>query len=226
MAHMARPPSGSDAPPVSALAHHPRRGPWGQPAGRTGWEARMPIAGGQIRTPRLVLEPISWRDMDDMARLKADAGAFGMMLGGIRSRQQAESDMADDLACWARRGVGIFAIREDGRFIGMTGLHERPDGRGLGLRFALWPWAAGRGLAREAASAVLSFAHDAGIRRVIAVTRDTNIASRTILGGIGMTECGSFARDGHLMLVYESVRDTARDPLPPLPPRRPVRLPE
>ncbi|GBQ36837.1 GNAT family N-acetyltransferase [Gluconacetobacter azotocaptans] len=179
------------------------------------------IAGGQIRTPRLVLEPVSWRDMEDMARLKADAGAFAMMLGGVRSRQQAEIEMAEDLACWARCGVGIFAIREDGRFIGMTGLHQRPDGRGMGLRFALWPWAAGRGLAREAASVVLNFAHDAGQRRVVAVTRDTNIASRTILGGIGMTPCDSFMRDGHKMQVYESVRP-ARHELPlSLPPRRP-----
>ncbi|XAE45024.1 GNAT family N-acetyltransferase [Nguyenibacter vanlangensis] len=191
-----------------------------------GWAARSPVPGGHIRTGRLVLEPIAWRDMDDMARLKADAGAFGMMLGGVRGRQQAEMEMADDLACWARNGVGIFAIREDGRFIGMTGLHERPDGRGLGLRFALWPWAAGRGLASEAAWAVLNFAHDNGIRRIIAVARETNIASRTILGGIGMTLCDSFMRDGHQMLVYESVREQRPDPLPPLPPRRPVRLVE
>lgn len=222
---MTRPPRGADGPDPAG-ARHLRRGPWGQPADRTEWATYPRITGGSIRTPRLVLEPVSWRDMDDMARLKADAGAFGMMLGGVRSRQQAEADMADDMACWARRGVGIFIIREDGRFIGMTGLHERPDGRGLGLRFALWPWAAGRGLAREAASAALSFAHDAGIRRVMAVTRDTNIASRTILGGIGMTQCDSFERDGHQMLVYESIRDVAPEPLPPLPPRRPVRLPE
>ncbi|MBB2176642.1 GNAT family N-acetyltransferase [Gluconacetobacter johannae] len=176
------------------------------------------IAGGHIRTARLELEPVSWRDMDDMARLKADAGAFGMMLGGVRSRQQSEIEMAEDLACWARCGVGIFVMREEGRFIGMTGLHQRPDGRGMGLRFALWPWAAGRGLAREAASTVLNFAHDAGLRRVVAVTRDTNIASRTILGGIGMTPCDSFMRDGHRMLVYESVR-MARHEAPP--PRRP-----
>ncbi|MBB2202519.1 GNAT family N-acetyltransferase [Gluconacetobacter tumulisoli] len=180
------------------------------------------MAGGQIRTPRLVLEPVSWRDMDDMVRLKADAGAFAMMLGGVRSRQQAEIEMAEDLACWARRGIGIFAIRENGRFIGMTGLHQRPDGRGMGLRFALWPWAAGRGLAREAASAVLNVAHDAGLQRVVAVTRDTNIASRTILGGIGMIECDSFLRDGHQMLVYESIRTARHDPLPSLPPRRPA----
>ncbi|MCQ8278164.1 GNAT family N-acetyltransferase [Acetobacteraceae bacterium KSS8] len=141
-----------------------------------------------------------------MARLKGDAGAFALMLGGVRSRVQAEAEMADDVAFWARRGVGIFTVREDAVFVGMTGLHERPDGRGLGLRFALFPHARGRGLAREAASAALRFAHDAGEKRVVAIARESNFASRTTLGGIGMTVCDRFDRDGHAMLVYESVR--------------------
>ena len=144
--------------------------------------------------------------MDDMARLKADVGAFGLMLGGVRTRAQAEAEMADDLAFWGRCRIGIFTVREEGRFQGMTGLHERPDGRGLALRFALFPGARGRGVAREAAAAALRFAHDAGIARVIALARETNIGSRTTLGGIGMTVAARFERDGYTMLVYESVR--------------------
>ncbi len=159
-----------------------------------------------VRTARLVLAPVGWRDLDDMARLKGDAGAFALMLGGVRSRVQAEAEMADDVAFWARRGVGIFTIRENEQFVGMTGLHERPDGRGLGLRFALFPQARGRGLAREAAAAALRFAHDAGETRVVAIARESNFASRTTLGGIGMTVCDRFDRDGHAMLTYESVR--------------------
>jgi RimJ/RimL family protein N-acetyltransferase len=165
----------------------------------------VPI-GRVVGTARLVLAPVGWRDLDDMVRLKGDAGAFGLMLGGVRSRVQSEAEMAEDVAFWARRGLGIFTIREAGRFVGMTGLHERPDGRGLGLRFALFPAARGRGVAREAAAAALRFAHDAGETRVVAIARETNFASRTTLGGIGMTVCDRFDRDGYVMLVYESVR--------------------
>ncbi|MCQ8239658.1 GNAT family N-acetyltransferase [Rhizosaccharibacter radicis] len=165
-----------------------------------------PPIGRIIRTARLLLAPVGWPDLDDMAALKADAGAFGLMLGGVRSRWDTEAEMADDVAFWARRGVGIFTVREHGRFVGMTGVHERPDGIGVGLRFALFPHARGRGLAREAAAAALRFTHDAGVARVVAVARDTNIASRTTLGGIGMRVCGSFERAGHTMLVYESTR--------------------
>jgi RimJ/RimL family protein N-acetyltransferase len=100
----------------------------------------------------------------------------------------------------------MFAIREDGAFRGTTGIHERPDGRGLALRFAVWPEARGRGVAREAATAALRFAHDrAEIPRVIAIARAENFGSRMVLGSIGMHECDAFLRDGHIMLVYESV---------------------
>ncbi|GAN59713.1 GNAT family N-acetyltransferase [Acetobacter cibinongensis] len=159
-----------------------------------------------LNTGRLTLRPVSWRDMEDMVRLKADGGAFGQMLGGVCTRQQAEKEMADDIAFWACHRVGIFTIHEQGRFVGMTGIHDRPDGRGFGLRFALYPWASGRGIAREAANAALSFTHNAGIRRVIAVAKESNLASRSILKGIGMQECERFVREGQTMLVYESKR--------------------
>ena len=160
-----------------------------------------------MHTARLVLSPVGWSDLGDMIALKADVGAFGLMLGGVRTRAQATDEMVDDIAFWARRRVGIFAIREEGRFQGMTGLHDRPDGLGLGLRFAIWAQARGRGIAREAAAAALRFAHDQGERRVVAVARESNFASRTILGGIGMGVTGQFDRAGHTMLVYESTRD-------------------
>ena len=76
----------------------------------------------------------------------------------------------------------------------------------MALRFAFDPAQRGQGLAREAASAALRFAHDrAGLRRVVAVARESNHASRVLLGGIGMRPCETFQRDGATMLVYESV---------------------
>ncbi|OUJ14482.1 GNAT family N-acetyltransferase [Acetobacter sp. DsW_063] len=167
------------------------------------------MTGRSLRTARLTLDPVSWRDMDDIARLKADGGAFAMMLGGVRNRQQAEAEMASDVACWAKHGAGMFAVRENGKLVGITGVHERPDGRGMALRFSIYPWAGGRGLAREAAAAALRQAHASGLRRVIAIARETNIASRKVLGGIGMHVVDQFDRDGHEMLVFESVSSSA-----------------
>ena len=91
-------------------------------------------------------------------------------------------------------------------FVGVTGLEHRSDGRGVALRFALWPAAQGRGLAREAAGAALRFGHEQGmLRRIIAVAREDHFASRTVLGSIGMVECASFAQRGWQMVMYESL---------------------
>ena len=162
-----------------------------------------------LRTGRLVLSPVAWPDLADLQALKADPRVFAQMLGGVRSAAQVADELAEDSAFWARSGVGMWMVRDakTGAAVGLTGLHERPDGRGVGLRFAFTPESRGHGLAREAAGAALRFGHDqGGLRRVVAVARETNIGSRTVLGAIGMRECDAFSRGGEQMLVYESVR--------------------
>ncbi len=172
----------------------------------------------RIQTGRLVLSAVTWQDLPDLRALKGDPAVYGQMLGGVRSPGQVAAELAQDLAFWATRGVGMWVVRRapdrsapdssapDNSALGLTGLHERPDGRGTALRFAFRPEIRGQGLAREAAGAALRFAHDrAGLRRVVAVTREANIASRTVLGAIGMRACGTFDRDGSQMLLFESL---------------------
>lgn len=160
-----------------------------------------------LRTARLVLTPVSGADLPDLVAIKADPRVFAVMLGGVRSIAETHEELARDVRAWGTNGFGIWALREAERFVGIAGLETRPDGRGVALRFALWPEVQGRGLAREAAAAALGFGHDdAGLARIIAVARAGNFASRTVLGGIGMTECGSFVQAGWDMVMYESSR--------------------
>ena len=169
----------------------------------------MTQSAWSLGTGRLLLTPVAFSDLPAIAALKADPRVYGLMLGGVRNRAQAAEDLAEDLKCWGKLGVGMWTIRErgTGRFLGLTGFHERPDGRGIGLRFALEPNAQGKGFAPEAAGAALRFAHErAGIERVVAVARETNFGSRQVLGAIGMVEAEAFERDGHRMLVFESIR--------------------
>ncbi len=161
-----------------------------------------------IQTARLTLEPVGGQDLQSLIALKADPLVYGQMLGGVRTAWQVIDELAEDCAFWSAHRIGMFAIREDGIFQGTTGVHDRPDGRGLALRFAVWPEARGRGLAREAASAALRYAHDRiGLPRIIAVARAENFGSRMVLGSIGMRECDVFLRGGHLMLIYESLAE-------------------
>ena len=163
-----------------------------------------------IRTGRLWLAPYSAADLADLVRFKANPLTWATMLGGVRTPQQTAADLAGELAFWGSHDIGMWTARDaEGRLLGVTGLHERPDSRGTALRFAFDPACRGHGLAREAAGAVLLDAHDrAGLTRVIAVARDSNLASRTVLGAIGMREESTFEQGGNLMHLFASERRT------------------
>ena len=162
-----------------------------------------------LRTARLLLTPVNGADLPDLVAIKADPRVFAVMLHGVRTPAQTQQELARDVVAWGAEGFGIWAIREmaSRSFVGIAGLERRPDGRGVALRFALWPEAQGRGLAREAAGAALRFGHEeAGLTRIVAVARAGNFASRTVLGSIGMRECETFVQNGWPMVQYESVR--------------------
>ena len=168
----------------------------------------------RISTGRLILNPVGAADMTDLVALKGDPLVYGQMLGGVRSPAHVAHELARETEAWSRHGVGFWVVRPvDGTPpIGLVGIEDRPDGRGMALRFAFTPKSRGRGLAREAAAAALRFAHErANLPRVIAVARETNIASRTVLGAIGMREACTFMRGTETMLVFES-RVGSREP--------------
>ena len=165
-----------------------------------------------LRTGRLVLTPVGGGDLPELRQIKADPQVFAVMLGGVRSAAETAEELARDVVAWGANGFGIWAVREaaNNRFVGIAGLERRPDGRGVGLRFALGPDAQGRGLAREAAGAALRFGHDrAGLDRIIAVARESNVGSRGVLGAIGMTAREHFTQNGYAMVLFESLSSSA-----------------
>lgn len=163
----------------------------------------------ELRTSRLILSPVGWQDMEDILALKMDVLTFSSMLGGVRTPWQVQKEMAEDIQYWGSHRIGIYVIHErmknkSRRFLGIAGVHFRHDGRGHALRYALWGWAQGKGYAREAAYVVLTTAHERGYHHIIAVTKENNIASRRVLGGIGMVVEEQFLRHGNQMLTYVS----------------------
>jgi RimJ/RimL family protein N-acetyltransferase len=164
----------------------------------------------RLATARLILTPVAAADLRDISSLKADPRAFAQMLGGVRSKLRSAEELAEDIRFWGAHGFGMWAVRAraGNAFMGIAGLLDRADGRGIALRFALWPQARGFGLASEAAGAALVYAHEtAGLAKVIAVARQDNYASRMVIGAIGMTEVDRFMHDGALRLVYQSARN-------------------
>ena len=164
-----------------------------------------------ITTARLSLLPPGLEHLPDLIRLKADEAVFGFMLHGTRTPARTREELEDDIDFWKVRGYGTWSVfeRGTGEFLGIAGLMERPDGRGIAVRFALWPHCRGKGYAREAAKAALDFGHAAGVARIIGVARETNLSSRAVLRDCGMARCGEFEHRGHRMLVYESLAASA-----------------
>lgn len=160
-----------------------------------------------VTTPRLSLLPPGPEHLPDLIRLKGDEAVFGYMLHGTRTPGRTREELEDDMDFWQVRGYGTWSVfeRGTGEFLGIAGLMERPDGRGVAVRFALWPQCRGKGYAREAARAALDFGHAAGLPRIIGVARETNLASRAVLTDCGMALCAEFHHRGHNMLVYESL---------------------
>ncbi|MBU8546245.1 MULTISPECIES: GNAT family N-acetyltransferase [Roseomonadaceae] len=163
--------------------------------------------GNGITTPRLSLRPVAPENLPDLIALKSDEAAFGLMLHGTRTPERAREELEDDMEFWLVRGYGTWAVydRATGDFLGITGLMERPDGRGIALRFALWPHCRGKGYAREAARAALAFGFKRGLPRIIAIAWDQNTASRQVLTDIGMTPHDTFTHRSRHMLVFEAL---------------------
>jgi len=129
----------------------------------------MPLRSARIvTTERLMMIPPGKENMPDLIRLKGDERVFGWMLHGVRSAERAQEELEDDIEFWEVRGYGTWCVfeRETGTFLGICGFMERPDGRGVALRYALWPECRGKGYAREAARAALAFGHRAGLARI------------------------------------------------------------
>ncbi|MBK1660219.1 N-acetyltransferase [Paracraurococcus ruber] len=166
------------------------------------------MPGRLVRTPRLTLVPPGKENLPDLIRLKGDPRVFELMLHGVRSPERTREELEDDIEFWEVRGYGTWCVfeTETGEFLGIAGLMERPDGRGVAMRFALWPECRGKGYAREAARAGLEFGHRAGLARIIAVAWEENHASRQVLGDIGMAECDAFDHKGRRMILFESLR--------------------
>ena len=103
---------------------------------------------------------------------------------------------ADRLDAWDRDGFGMWiaAERSSGVVLGHCGLQRLEGGDDVELAYYLGRPAWGRGYATEAARAVLDFAFERrGLRRVVAVVRHDNDASRRVLDKVGMRH----ERDGH-----------------------------
>jgi ribosomal-protein-alanine N-acetyltransferase len=143
----------------------------------------------ELRTDRLLLRGFADRDRAPFAALNADPDVMRHFTSTLT---RAESDAFVDriLLRWAEDGHGLWAVerREDGRFLGFTGIVnlawlETPE---IGWRLARFAW--GEGYATEAALASLAWGFETlGLAEVVSVATVGNERSRRVMERIGMT---------------------------------------
>lgn len=108
-----------------------------------------------LGTRRLRLRAPVLADFEHHAAYHASARAGWE--GGAKLRHEAWSIWAGDVACWPLRGYGAFTVTMDDAFVGEVGIYQPDHFPGPELGWMVVPEAEGRGIAFEAAQAVLGW---------------------------------------------------------------------
>ncbi len=108
-----------------------------------------------LHTGRLVLRMPALGDFDHHAAFHASPRAGWE--GGMKSRKEAWTIWAGDVACWQLRGYGAFTVEMDGAFVGEVGIYHPDHFPGPEFGWMVTPEAEGKGIAFEAAGTALAW---------------------------------------------------------------------
>ncbi|MBX3480863.1 MAG: GNAT family N-acetyltransferase [Caulobacter sp.] len=151
------------------------------------------LASDMITTDRLILR--GWRDSDlePWIALNADPEVM-RFFPATQTADECRAMAARNQAHIDQHGFGLWAVerREDGAFLGFTGLTHLKDNNPMfpgveaGWRLARQAW--GQGYASEAAAASLRDGFGRlGLQRIVAFTAVPNLPSQAVMARIGMT---------------------------------------
>lgn len=153
-----------------------------------------------LRTERLVVRQLTEDDAPFLLELLNSPG-FIDNIGdrGVRALEDAARYVSQGPGeSYRRHGYGLWLTSlKSGEPIGICGLVKREglEDADIGYAFLERHW--GRGYAREAAAAVLSYARDTiGLSRVVAIVKPGNAASEALLTKIGMRPGGAVRLPG------------------------------
>jgi RimJ/RimL family protein N-acetyltransferase len=166
-----------------------------------------------IETERLLLRPFEAADLDDVARLHADADLVRWIPWGPRSREEAGAVLRRKMAKTSigegegEDGLGLVAIlRDDGSFVGEFTLSVvSVEDSCAELGFMMFSDHHGRGYATEGGRAVLAAAFEGyGLHRVIGRVEPRNAASCRVLERLGMRREAHFVENEWIKGEWQS----------------------
>ncbi|MFE3057980.1 GNAT family N-acetyltransferase [Nocardia sp. NPDC059239] len=143
-----------------------------------------------LQTGRLALTPVCASDRDELVALWHDPLVREFLFDGeMLSVDEVTRIITNSENSFATVNFGLWALRErnGGSLLGTAGLRGLGGGPDLEIVYSLTPARWGRGLAVEAAAAVLDYAFDTlGLDRVLAEIDEGNTASRAVVERLGM----------------------------------------
>jgi [ribosomal protein S5]-alanine N-acetyltransferase len=163
-----------------------------------------------LETERLILRPWSLDDIDALHQVWAHPEVRRYLWDDDAiSRQRAAAAVEAGVAGANRNGVGLWCVlpKPASELAGFSGFRYIEDSPEIELLYGLLPEYWGRGLATEAARAVLEYGFDAALfTRIYARTDVPNRASVRVLERLGM----KLERETHLgvrpTLIYSLAR--------------------
>jgi ribosomal-protein-alanine N-acetyltransferase len=154
------------------------------------------------------LRPLALEDLDALCAVYLDPRVQRWI--GHHTRAGVEQEIVQQIEHQATQGWSFWAVvdRATEQVIGDCGVqpleHRGPEPE---LGYDLHPDAWGRGLATEAARAVMREAFGPlGLARVIAVVKPDHLASQRVLENAGLHRAGTREAYGESMLLYETRR--------------------
>ena len=161
----------------------------------------------ELQTERLVMRPPDEDDLEDLVALHTDPAMLRMF--GPTTREEVGEWIAIARSDWRERGHGRVVIRdrEDGAFLGRSGLRFWPEFGEVELGWSLAAAARGRGIATEAGRAWL----DWGFRELddpyfISIVDTWNTASAAVAERLGMERLRDDELHGDPVVVYATRR--------------------
>ena len=168
------------------------------------------VTGRGFETDRLRLRPPRAGDAAGLAALNADPEVMRYIGSGVRPHAQA----CDEVRAWlADDGPNIWIIedRASSEVHGWVALLPFDQGREVELAYRLAQASWGRGIASEAARAMIDYAfaglgarlgEGLGLDRLVAITHPDNHASRRVLDKLGFRRRGSRTVQGIAGVLY------------------------
>lgn len=157
---------------------------------RSGGRASARTTARRVETARLTLRPIRRSDVGELHGVLTNREVRRYLLDDeLVGVEWVEEEVERSEALFGRLGCGLWAIRprDAGSILGLVGFRHFFEPPELQLVYALLPSCWGRGLATEAAAAVVGYAFDElGFERVAAATDIPNEASIRVLERLGM----------------------------------------